>query len=86
MLDHNHEERKDLERNVELSPESGEYIMQLIEKRNQKCLGWYHSHPYFEPTPSHVDIENHNAYQKLFSKSNLPFIGLIVAPYFKTLA
>jgi len=34
MLDHNHEERKDMERNVELSPESGENIMQLIEKRN----------------------------------------------------
>ena len=34
MLDHNHEERKDMERNVELSPESGQNIMQLIEKRN----------------------------------------------------
>lgn len=34
MLDHNHEEREDLERNVELSPESGQDIMSKIEKRN----------------------------------------------------
>ena len=59
--------------------------MSKIEKRSQKCLGWYHSHPYFEPTPSHVDIENHNAYQRIFSKSKLPYMGLIIAPYFKAI-
>jgi len=79
------EERKDLERNVELSAESAERQHRLIESRGQQCLGWYHSHPFFEPTPSQTDIENHNGYARLFTQSNLPFMGIIVAPYFRIL-
>ncbi|CDW91136.1 histone h2a deubiquitinase mysm1 [Stylonychia lemnae] len=55
------EEQKDLERNVEISPES--------------------YHPFFEPSPSQVDIENHSNHQREFSKSKMPYIGIIAAPF-----
>ncbi len=40
------------EKNVEMSPECGERIKKKIDKRGQSMVGWYHSHPVFEPTPS----------------------------------
>ncbi|TNV85381.1 hypothetical protein FGO68_gene14830 [Halteria grandinella] len=86
MNDENSSEvRRDLERNVELKPESAQEIIQLIEKRHQKCLGWYHSHPTFQPIPSQIDIENHNNYQKHFTKEGMPYLGLIVSPFFRVL-
>jgi hypothetical protein len=47
-------------------------------------VGWYHSHPTFEPNPSIRDIENQSAYQGLFRRMEdgiEPFIGVIVNPY-----
>lgn len=31
----------------------------------QRCVGWYHSHPVFEPRPSLKDMENQRNYQAL---------------------
>jgi hypothetical protein len=58
-------------------------------------VGWYHSHPTFDPSPSLRDIETQSAHQTLFrcSSSNInsgggfgdgfvePFVGAIVAPF-----
>jgi len=56
-------------------------------------VGWYHSHPDFQPNPSITDIENQASYQQLFQGDNLsdrdsgdiesvsPFVGLIVGTY-----
>jgi proteasome lid subunit RPN8/RPN11 len=42
------QENLNMERNVELNPESATNINSKIEKRKQNILGWYHSHPIFE--------------------------------------
>jgi len=49
-------------------------------------VGWYHSHPVFEPIPSTKDIENHMRYQQWLGNSSVawdtvPFIGLIIGPW-----
>ncbi|KAL5035475.1 hypothetical protein RTP6_003162 [Batrachochytrium dendrobatidis] len=48
-------------------------------------VGWYHSHPTFEPNPSIRDIENQANYQKLFCREDgmEPFVGVIVSPFDK---
>lgn len=45
-------------------------------------LGWYHSHPKFEVNPSHIDVVNHNMYQKMFDEEGANFFGLIISPYY----
>lgn len=50
-------------------------------------VGWYHSHPTFEPSPSCRDIETQTMYQVLFSHtadSAEPFLGFIVSPFLKS--
>ena len=34
-----------------------------IEKNNMSVVGWYHSHPTFEPNPSIRDIETQLKFQ-----------------------
>ncbi|KAI9596703.1 hypothetical protein BDF19DRAFT_22304 [Syncephalis fuscata] len=67
----------------EMDPESE--IMARIEfaERGLTVVGWYHSHPTFEPTPSIRDIENQVNYQTLFrhDSGQEPFVGVIVNPY-----
>ena len=66
----------------------------MIQNHGLKVLGWYHSHPSFQPDPSVVDCENQGNYQKLFHsidnfneqthlprEENCPFVGLIVGTY-----
>ncbi|CEG66700.1 hypothetical protein RMATCC62417_03233 [Rhizopus microsporus] len=70
--------------NVEMDPTSAIETRQLIEERNLKVVGWYHSHPTFVPDPSLVDIENQRNYQVLCRDeqvSSEPFVGAIVGPY-----
>ncbi|KAI8069264.1 hypothetical protein BC940DRAFT_298307 [Gongronella butleri] len=75
--------------NVEMDPTSALETRHLIEERDMQVVGWYHSHPVFNPDPSHVDIENQCNYQQLCrdeahdqdSKTIEPFVGAIVGPY-----
>ncbi|GIL99741.1 hypothetical protein Vretimale_4878 [Volvox reticuliferus] len=69
---------------VELDPESQVEVQNMMEAKGQKCVGWYHSHPVFEPSPSQKDMDNQRNYQALFrcEKTRLePFLGIIVGPY-----
>ena len=55
-----------------------------MSARGLRCVGWYHSHPVFEPTPSVRDIANQANYQWLCRDETSgvqPFIGLICAPF-----
>ena len=45
-------------------------------------LGWYHSHPKFDVSPSHIDVVNHNMYQKMFDEEGKHFFGLIISPFY----
>ncbi|KAG1677833.1 hypothetical protein FOA52_008597 [Chlamydomonas sp. UWO 241] len=59
-------------------------VRSMMEARGQRCVGWYHSHPVFEPNPSQKDMENQRNYQALFRDPAChqePFVGLIVGPY-----
>ncbi|CAO3643170.1 unnamed protein product [Cunninghamella echinulata] len=51
--------------NVEMDPSSAFEVRQMIEQKNMKVVGWYHSHPTFVPDPSLIDIENQHNYQRL---------------------
>ena len=53
-----------------------------VEAQKLAVVGWYHSHPVFEPTPSGVDIDNQLNYQRLFRDDNTgvePFV--VGTPY-----
>ena len=55
-----------------------------VERENLQVVGWYHSHPLFQPNPSCADIEIQAGYQNSCrdSFSNVePFIGLIVGTF-----
>ncbi|CAO3623634.1 unnamed protein product [Mucor hiemalis] len=67
----------------EMDPVSEMTARELFEKKGLSVVGWYHSHPTFEPEPSIRDIENQGMYQELFRQpSGLePFIGIIITPY-----
>lgn len=75
--------------NVEMDPTSAIETRQIIEERNMKVVGWYHSHPTFIPDPSLIDIENQRNYQTLCRETHEhhmegtiePFVGAIVGPY-----
>ncbi|KAI8988243.1 hypothetical protein BDF20DRAFT_854635 [Mycotypha africana] len=76
--------------NVEMDPTSAIETRQIIEERDMKVVGWYHSHPRFIPDPSLVDIENQRNYQTLcreehkegeIAEAYEPFVGAIVGPY-----
>ena len=66
---------------------------ETIAKHGMMVVGWYHSHPSFQPDPSVTDVHNQGNYQHLFgdhghpiqSKGNLkyppPFVGLIIGTY-----
>ena len=70
---------------VEMDPVSQIYAREAIDTNGMKVVGWYHSHPTFQPDPSVTDIENQASYQQLFASSSesdwVPFVGLIVGTY-----
>ena len=69
------------------------YATEAIANHGMSVVGWYHSHPDFQPNPSITDIENQASYQQLFQGNSLaerklgksvdsvPFVGLIVGTY-----
>lgn len=70
-----------------MDPVSEIEALDELTKRGKQLIGWYHSHPTFEPDPSIRDIENQFAYQNLFKRADgiEPFIGIIASPYWKEL-
>ena len=64
-----------------MDPISELEVRSKIQKDHLVVVGWYHSHPIFEPDPSLIDVEYQSNYQLLFSDESLridPFVGLIV--------
>jgi proteasome lid subunit RPN8/RPN11 len=43
---------------VEMDPVSQIYAKEAIDTHDMSVVGWYHSHPTFQPDPSVTDIEN----------------------------
>ncbi len=74
---------------VEMDPVSQIAAGNAISDHGMTVVGWYHSHPRFQPDPSITDIENQNNYQELLrseilkSENNAlcPFVGLIIGTY-----
>ncbi|KAL7454750.1 hypothetical protein ACHAWC_006356 [Mediolabrus comicus] len=72
---------------VEMDPVSQIYAREAISNHGLSVVGWYHSHPTFQPNPSVTDIENQASYQQLFKSDNTsdngvsPFVGLIIGTY-----
>ncbi|KAI7898016.1 uncharacterized protein BX663DRAFT_462573 [Cokeromyces recurvatus] len=67
----------------EMDPASEMKAREWFAEKGYNVVGWYHSHPTFEPHPSIRDIENQTSYQTLFKEEtgDEPFIGVIVTPY-----
>lgn len=71
---------------AEMDPVTEVGLRSEVAAAGLKVVGWYHSHPTFEPIPSMVDVNNQASYQQLFSDpstgaSESPFVALIVSPY-----
>ncbi|PIA18506.1 hypothetical protein COEREDRAFT_79945 [Coemansia reversa NRRL 1564] len=67
----------------EMDPASEVEARRVFSGSGRQALGWFHSHPTFEATPSVRDIHNQHAYQMLCRRSSdqlEPFIGVIVSP------
>ncbi|KAI8927492.1 hypothetical protein BC831DRAFT_452151 [Entophlyctis helioformis] len=67
----------------EMDPVSEMQARECFNAQGLDVVGWYHSHPTFEPNPSIRDIENQANYQALFRRQDgvEPFVGVIVSPY-----
>ncbi|PRP81238.1 hypothetical protein PROFUN_02072 [Planoprotostelium fungivorum] len=69
---------------VEMDPECEIVVREEIEKSGLRVVGWYHSHPTFQPDPSLRDIENQTNYQNFIREEETlaePFVGAIVSSY-----
>ena len=55
---------------VEMDPVSQIIAGDAIISSGMTVVGWYHSHPNFQPDPSVIDIENQANYQSLFQGVN----------------
>lgn len=75
----------DRTRTVEMDPDSGSMAMVKASERGQEIVGWYHSHPTFDVSPSNIDVMNHRTYHNLFASHKKPFVGFIIGPYYKEL-
>ncbi|KAJ1900319.1 hypothetical protein LPJ66_001558 [Kickxella alabastrina] len=55
---------------------------QVFARAGRCAVGWFHSHPAFEPTPSVRDVATQRAYQALcrLPDGSEPFVGAIVSP------
>ena len=68
----------------EMDPLCEVQLRESMEHSGISVVGWYHSHPSFEPVPSQCDIDNQCNYQAYFRDHTSgmdPFVGLIVSPY-----
>nr|XP_045006279.1 deubiquitinase MYSM1 isoform X2 [Jaculus jaculus] len=65
----------------EMDPVSQTQASETLAARGYSVIGWYHSHPAFDPNPSLRDIDTQAKYQSYFSRGGAKFIGMIVSPY-----
>ncbi|XP_068726226.1 MPN domain-containing protein-like [Montipora capricornis] len=68
----------------ENAPKVEEEIRNAISQRGLVLVGWYHSHPSYQPDPSLQDIQNQLKYQSILQQDNAPYgpcLGIIVSPY-----
>ncbi|XP_060722661.1 histone H2A deubiquitinase MYSM1 [Tachysurus vachellii] len=65
----------------EMDPVSQTQASEMLGLKGHSVVGWYHSHPAFDPNPSLRDIDTQAKYQNYFSRGGAPFIGMIVSPY-----
>ncbi|XP_001381159.3 deubiquitinase MYSM1 isoform X1 [Monodelphis domestica] len=65
----------------EMDPVSQTQASETLAVRGYSVIGWYHSHPAFDPNPSLRDIDTQAKYQSYFSRGGAMFIGMIVSPY-----
>ncbi|KAJ3404959.1 hypothetical protein CcCBS67573_g07006 [Chytriomyces confervae] len=71
----------------EMDPESEVKAHIYFASQNKVVVGWYHSHPTFDPNPSVRDIETQTDHQHLFLREETeggpvePFVGAIYSPY-----
>ncbi|XP_076134231.1 histone H2A deubiquitinase MYSM1 [Alosa pseudoharengus] len=65
----------------EMDPVSQTQASELLAAKGHSVVGWYHSHPAFDPNPSVRDIDTQAKFQSYFSRGGAPFIGMIVSPY-----
>lgn len=73
---------------VELDAASQVEVTCAMEEAGLIPVGWFHSHPVFEPRPSAKDNENQRNYQALCRDGDTgmePWVGAIVSPYDKQL-
>lgn len=70
----------------EMDPMSELEATNYFSKLGLGIVGWYHSHPTFQPDPSIRDLDTQWSYQQLITDQGTvkrPFVGLIVSPYHK---
>ncbi|RKP33889.1 hypothetical protein BJ085DRAFT_39660 [Dimargaris cristalligena] len=67
----------------EMDPSSEMEARDVFATQHLSVVGWYHSHPTFDPDPSLRDIENQTSYQELFRRTDgaEPFVGAIICPF-----
>uniref|UniRef100_A0AAY4D449 Myb-like, SWIRM and MPN domain-containing protein 1 n=1 Tax=Denticeps clupeoides TaxID=299321 RepID=A0AAY4D449_9TELE len=65
----------------EMDPVSQTQASELLGVRGHSVVGWYHSHPTFDPNPSVRDMDTQAKYQSYFSRGGAPFVGMIISPY-----
>jgi|TARA_B110000305_G_C19165508_1_gene504654 proteasome lid subunit RPN8/RPN11 len=53
-----------------------------MDKDKVQKVAWYHSHPIFDVDPSMQDLVTHYQQQVEFDRQGLPFIGVIIGPYY----
>lgn len=69
---------------VDVDPISEIEAGEFFERQHVRMIGWYHSHPNFEPNPSLRDLETQTVYQGLCRGVDggvEAFVGLICNPY-----
>ncbi|XP_044285936.1 deubiquitinase MYSM1 isoform X2 [Varanus komodoensis] len=65
----------------EMDPVSQTQASETLAARGYSIIGWYHSHPAFDPNPSIRDIDTQAKYQSYFSRGGSMFVGMIISPY-----
>ncbi|XP_063284070.1 deubiquitinase MYSM1 [Pelobates fuscus] len=65
----------------EMDPVSQTQASEALAERGYSIIGWYHSHPAFDPNPSIRDIDTQTKYQSYFSRGGSKFLGMIISPY-----
>ncbi|XP_015211324.1 histone H2A deubiquitinase MYSM1 isoform X2 [Lepisosteus oculatus] len=65
----------------EMDPVSQTQASEALAGRGYNVVGWYHSHPAFDPDPSLRDIDTQTKFQSYFFRGGAQFIGMIISPY-----